>query len=191
MDNETYTGRDAFAEEGGEPLSPENPIPDGEPAQPEVLEPGLTGFEAEAAKYKDLYLRSLAEMENVRRRCQKEKEETCRYAAEKILKGMVPVLDNLHLALSYADLSDAKVRTLAEGIQMTLKSFLDLLKTEGFREVEAARGQAFDPNVHEAMGSEPDPQLADMTVSREAAKGYILGDRLLRPAKVLVVRNPV
>ncbi|MDR1872361.1 MAG: nucleotide exchange factor GrpE [Deltaproteobacteria bacterium] len=147
-------------------------------------------WEGEAHKYHDLYLRTLAEMENLKRRSKKENEETRRYATEGLLRGLVPVLDNLNLALNYADESIPAAKNLAEGVRMTLKGFMVSLLERGFKEVEVSRGQTFDPNVHEALGQEPDPELADMTVSREVAKGYFLGDRLLRPAKVMVVKNP-
>ncbi|MDR2422049.1 MAG: nucleotide exchange factor GrpE [Deltaproteobacteria bacterium] len=152
---------------------------------------GPPDWEAEARKYHDLYLRALAETENVLRRARKEKEELNRYAAESLLKSLVPVLDNLNLALNYVDESIPAAKNLAEGVRMTLKLFMDVLAERGFREVEAGRGQPFDPNIHEALGQEPDPELPDLAVSREVAKGYALGDRLIRPAKVMVTKNQV
>ncbi|MDR1085161.1 MAG: nucleotide exchange factor GrpE [Deltaproteobacteria bacterium] len=162
---------------------------DGDLSPETAVEPGPPDWEAETKKFQDLYLRALAETENIKRRAKKEQEETCRYAAERLMKGLVPVLDNLHLALSYADPSIPQVKSLAEGVRMTLKGFLDFLGEQGFKEVEAEKGQAFDPNVHEALGQEPDPELQDMTIAREVAKGYILGTRVIRPAQVMVVKN--
>ncbi|MDR0550101.1 MAG: nucleotide exchange factor GrpE [Deltaproteobacteria bacterium] len=146
-------------------------------------------WEEEARKYHDLYLRALAETENIRRRAKKETEESYRYAAESLLKGLVPVLDNLHLALNYVDESVPAAKSLAEGVRLTLKIFVDFLAERGLKEVTANRGQNFDPNIHEALGQEPDPELPDLAISREVAKGYALGERLLRPAKVMVVKN--
>jgi molecular chaperone GrpE len=150
---------------------------------------GVPDWEAEARKYHDLYLRALAEAENIRRRARKDREETLRYASESLLKSLVPVLDNLNLALNYVDESSPAAKNLAEGVRMTLKMFKECLAESGFREVEAERGQPFDPNVHEALGQEPDPELPDLTISREVAKGYALGERLIRPAKVMVTKN--
>jgi molecular chaperone GrpE len=162
---------------------------DGGSLSGEEAQEGPPDWEAEARKYHDLYLRALAETENVRRRGRKEREESSLYAAESILKSLVPVLDNLNLALNYVDESVPAAQSLAEGVRMTLKLFVDILAERGLKEVEAERGQPFDPNVHEALGQEPDPELPDLTVSREVAKGYALGDRLVRPAKVMVVKN--
>jgi molecular chaperone GrpE len=148
-------------------------------------------WEAESRKYQDLYLRALADMENFRRRVAKEKEELSRYATGSLLKSLVPVLDNLNLALNYVDESAPAVKSLAEGVRMTLKGFMDILAERGLKEVESGRGRPFDPNIHEALGQEPDPELPDLTISREVAKGYSLADRLIRPAKVMVVKNQI
>ncbi|MDR1607492.1 MAG: nucleotide exchange factor GrpE [Deltaproteobacteria bacterium] len=159
------------------------------PAEELNPEEGETNWELEAQKNYDLYLRALAECENIRRRAQKDREEAYRYAASEVIKGLVPVMDNLRLALSYADESNPLVKALAEGVRMTLKGMLDFLAEKGLKEVEADRGQPFDPNIHEALGQEPDPELAERSISREVAKGYLLHDRLIRPAKVMVVKN--
>jgi molecular chaperone GrpE len=190
MDNGANGSHNGFDEESKTAQNPEEQLgQDSGDDMAEEVETGPPDWQAEAKKFHDLYLRALAETENIRRRARKDQEETCRYAAEGLLRGLVPVLDNLHLALSYADPSIPAVKSLAEGVQMTLKGFIDFLGEHGFKEVEAGRGQPFDPNVHEALGQEPDPDLPDLTIAREVAKGYILGTRLLRPAKVMVVKN--
>ena len=151
---------------------------------------GPPDWEAEAKKLQDLYLRTLAETENIRRRYQKEREETSRFASEGVLRDLLPFLDNLNLALGYADTANPAVKNLAEGVAMTLKGCMDKLADWGLKEVEAAPGQPFDPNFQEAIGQVPNPDLPDKSVGLIVSKGYVLHGRLLRPAKVMVVKNP-
>lgn len=164
----------------------------------EEMEPA-TGEEAsaeknwpeEAQKFQDLYLRCAAETENMRRRFQKERDEQSRYAAERIVKGLLPVLDNLELALNYVkDDAPAEVGSLAEGVRMTLKGFLDVLADNGVRPVSAERGQPFDPNLHEALSQMPDGELPPGVIGQQIQRGYTLYDRLVRPAKVMVTTAP-
>lgn len=141
----------------------------------------------EAQKFQDLYLRCAAETENMRRRFQKEREEQARFASERIVKGLLPVLDNLELALSYvkADAS-AEVVSLAEGVKLTLNGFLNVLADNGVKPVQAERGQVFDPNLHEALGQLPEADLPPGSISQQVQRGYTLYERLVRPSKVLV-----
>lgn len=160
-----------------------------EEMEPEVeaAAPVEKNWEEEAQKFQDLYLRCAAETENMRRRFQKEREEQARFASEKIVKGMLPVLDNLRLALTYvAQDAAAEVLSLAEGVRLTLKGFEEVLADNGIKAVPAERGQAFDPNFHEALGQIPETDIAPGTISQEIQRGYTLYDRLVRPAKVLV-----
>lgn len=166
---------------------PEDGAVNGEqtPAEPAAEE---KDWAEEARRFQDLYLRSAAEMENMRRRLEKERQEQARYAAETLVKGLLPVLDNLRLALGYVrEDSSPELKSLAEGVRMTLKGCLDVLAENGVKEVPAARGEIFDPNFHEAFGQAPDDELSPGSISQEIQKGYTLYDRLLRPAKVLVV----
>lgn len=141
----------------------------------------------EAKKYHDLYIRGAAEMDNMRRRFHKEREEQARYAGERIVRGLLPVMDNLEMALSYVkDDAPEEVRCLAEGVRMTLKGLKDVLAENGVKAVEAERGQVFDPNVHEALGQLPESEIAPGTVCQLVQRGYTLNDRLVRPAKVMV-----
>lgn len=164
-----------------EELEPES----SEEAQPEK------NWAEEAQKFQDLYLRCAAETENMRRRLQKEREEQVRYASERIIKGLLPVMDNLMLALAYVkEDSPPEVKSLAEGVQMTLKGFEDVMSDNGVKTVPAARGQIFDPNMHEALGHTPETDIAAGTISHLIQRGYTLNDRLVRPAKVMVANNP-
>ncbi len=144
----------------------------------------------EAQKFQDLYLRCAAETENMRRRFQREREEQVRFAAEKIVRGLLPALDNLELALGYvrAD-APADVAGLAEGVRMTLKGLMNVLTENGVAPVPSERGQAFDPNLHEALGQIPERDLAPGAISQLVQRGYTLYDRLVRPAKVMVAAS--
>ncbi len=152
-----------------------------------AAEPEEKDWAQEAQKFQDLYLRTAAEMDNMRRRLQKEKEEQARYAADRIIRGLLPVLDNLGLALSYVKPeASPEAQALAEGVSMTLKGFLDVLTDNGLCQVEACRGACFDPNIHDAIGYAPDAELEPGLISHEVQKGYSLNQRLIRPAKVLI-----
>ena len=143
----------------------------------------------EARKFQDLYLRCAAETENMRRRFQKEREEQARYASERIVKGLIPVLDNLILALGYIKPdSPAEAQSLAEGVRMTVKGFQDVLSENGLKTVPAKRGQAFDYNLHEALGQTEESDIAPGSISQIIQRGYTLADRLIRPAKVMVAK---
>ncbi|MDL2226379.1 nucleotide exchange factor GrpE [Deltaproteobacteria bacterium OttesenSCG-928-M10] len=169
-------------EEKMTPGPEEQECPAEAPAEPEEK-----NWPEEAKKFQDLYLRNAAETENMRRRFQKEREEQSRYAAERIVKGLLPVMDNLHLALDYVrEDSPAEAKSLAEGVRMTLKGFQDVMADNGVREVPAGRGVTFDPNLHEALGQVPDAEVPAGAISQEIQKGYTLFDRLVRPAKVIV-----
>ncbi len=143
----------------------------------------------EAKKFQDLYLRSVAETDNMRKRFQKEREEQARFASEKIVRGLIPVLDNLILALGYVKPeSPAEAQSLAEGVRMTVKGFQDVLSENGLKSVSAKRGQPFDPNVHEAVGQSPENDIPPGAISQLIQRGYTLSDRLLRPATVIVAK---
>ncbi|MDR2301440.1 MAG: nucleotide exchange factor GrpE, partial [Deltaproteobacteria bacterium] len=132
-----------------------------------------------------------AEMENAKRRFQKEKDENARFASESVIRDLLPFLDNLNLALRFADLNDPGVKNLAEGVRMTLKGCLDKLSDWGLKEVSAQKGDVFDPNFHEAIGQDVDPELPDKAIIKMVGKGYTLHGRLLRPAQVLVNKKPL
>ncbi|MDD4953146.1 MAG: nucleotide exchange factor GrpE [Desulfovibrionaceae bacterium] len=132
----------------------------------------------------DIRLRSLADGENLRKRLLREAEETRRYAAESVLADLLPVLDNLDLALAHAEGLEG-CRDFLQGVDMTRSVFLDTLRRHGL-ERAGEPGQAFDPQVHEAVGVAPDADVPEGHVARVVQKGYLLRGRLLRPAKVLV-----
>jgi len=129
-------------------------------------------------------IRVLAESENLKKRLFKEKEEFVKYAVENLVSELLPVLDNLDLALLHGRGNEA-CKDLVMGVDMTRKVFLDILARHGIEEY-GKQGEPFNPERHEAMGVEQDPQAEEDAVLRVMQKGYMMRDRLLRPAKVIV-----
>lgn len=135
----------------------------------------------------DLYLRAQAEMENIKKRARKEKEDWLKYANENLIKEILPVMDNLEKALSHTD-NEESFNALKEGVELTLKGLKDTLKKLGLEEVQA-QGETFDPCFHEAVSEIEDNSVKAGAVVHELQKGYILNQRLIRPAMVVVSRG--
>lgn len=146
----------------------------------------LQELREESAKNYDLYLRSQAEMENLKKRSKKDKEDWVKYANETLIKELLPVMDNLENALSHSNEEDS-LHALREGIELTLKGLKDSLLKAGV-EVVKAMGEPFDPCFHEAVSEMEDPAAEPGAVIHELQKGYILNQRLIRPAMVVVNR---
>ena len=134
----------------------------------------------------DIRLRALADSENVKRRLLRETEEMKKYAGESILSDLLPILDNLDLALAYTDGLDAGCKNFIIGVDMTRKLFLDAVKNHGLETVAAERGSEFNPEIHEAVGTVEDSELGDNCIVQMTQRGYVLKGRLIRPAKVTV-----
>jgi molecular chaperone GrpE len=130
-------------------------------------------------------LRALADLDNLRKRAGRERDEHARFSQEKLLRDLLPVLDNLDRALEHAD-TPARPEALTSGIRITRKLFEDVLGRYGVRSFSAAQ-QPFDPRLHEAMQS-VESEKAPGTVVSEMVRGYTLHERLLRPAMVVVSR---
>jgi len=141
----------------------------------------------ESEKNYDLYLRSQAEMENMKKRNRKERGDYLKFANEGLIKDLLPVLDNLATALSHSD-NENNVHALKEGIRLTLKGLKDTLSKSGLEEVKAL-GEPFDPCFHEAVSEMDDPKAKPGIVITELQKGYTLNTRLIRPAMVVVNRQ--
>lgn len=135
----------------------------------------------------DARLRALAEMENFKKRLQREHDEQARYATESVLADLLPTLDNLELAIQYANKSEA-CKDLLQGVIMTRKILQDAVKAHGLIPVGAV-GEVFNPDLHEAVAFDFNPDYEPGLVSRLLQPGYMLKDRLLRPAKVSVSRE--
>jgi len=133
-------------------------------------------------------LRALADLDNARKRAQREREDVVRYGLERVLKDLLPVIDNLDRAMDLGERTGTW-DGLGEGVKMTRKLLEDTLARHGLRAF-TARGQPFDPHRHEAMGHEERTDVPSGTVSTEVLRGFTLNDRLIRPALVMVARPP-
>lgn len=142
---------------------------------------------AEAAANYDKYLRAVAELDNYRKRAEKEKSDAITFANEKLIEEILPVVDNFGRALGHAS-SNGSIESLKQGIELISGQIAALLKKFGLQEVKA-QGEKFDPSMHHAI-SEEDSAEAEGTVVKEFQKGYTLKGRLLRPAMVAVARKP-
>jgi len=174
--------------EPAETLSVEDEQPREGEGQPD-LTAELDAAREEARKNWDLYLRSQADLENYRKRVQREKQEMARFANEGLLRDLLPVIDNLQRAVDHAREQQNDAGALIEGVEMTLGQFASTLEKFGVTPVEAA-GKPFDPALHEAMGQMVSADMPPNHVAQELQKGYRLHDRLLRPALVMVSKAP-
>jgi len=157
-------------------------------ATPEQPDPLQLAHE-EAARNHDLYLRARADLENYRRRAQKDKEDLAKFANENLLRELLPVLDNLSRALDHAREGESESGALLQGVEMTLLQFNKALEQFGVTPVETV-GQTFNPDCHEAMGQLETTEHPPNTVVQELQKGYYLNQRLLRPALVMIAKAP-
>jgi molecular chaperone GrpE len=155
------------------------------PADPAVR---LAELEGEIARLKDTVLRSNADQQNQQRRHQREREELRKYATAGLLEDLLPALDSLALGLESAS-TQADGRAVAEGFRMAVGQLRGILSGQGLVEVNPT-GQPFDPARHEAVGSEASATVAEGTVLRVARAGWLLHDRVLRPAAVFVSAGP-
>ena len=144
----------------------------------------LTDTQEEAENNYDLYMRTYAEMENIKKRGIKEREELAKYANESIIKEILPVIDNLDKAISHAQ-NDENSSALVEGLELTRDGLVKALQKAGLKEVEAL-GKPFDPNFHESVSQQIDDTVAPGHVIMELQKGYLLNGRLVRPSMVVI-----
>lgn len=152
-----------------------------------TIEEQLAAKEKEARENWDRFLRERADLENYRKRVNKEKEELLNYGNKSLIEEILPVIDNLERALAHA--SEDGLPALVEGIRMTHSMLLAALKKFGVSPVESA-GTPFDPALHQAMAQVPTADHPANTVVEEYQKGYLLKERLLRPAMVTVATAP-
>ena len=158
----------------------------------EDLAARLAAAEAVIAGHQTEVLRLHADMQNVRRRAEMEVEKALKFGQEKLLNELLPVLDNLERALQasegYAETNE-QVSAIREGVELTLKSFVDCLQKFNVAAVDPA-GEPFDPQFHEAMGMVESPTAEPDSVLHVLQKGYTLNGRVLRPARVMIARAP-
>lgn len=147
----------------------------------------LVKLQEELVAAKDQSLRTQAEMQNLRRRSERDVENAHKYALEKFIGELLPVVDNLERALQAADQNNEELKAFAEGVELTLKSFQDVLVRYKVEAVDP-KGQPFDPELHQAMSMLEMPEEAPNTVIDVFQKGYTLNGRLVRPAMVVVAK---
>jgi molecular chaperone GrpE len=140
----------------------------------------------EAARHRDQYLRAVAELQNIQRRHERDRAELSKFATEALLRDLLPTIDDLERAIEHAGASGAaRGEGLVAGVEMVHKALMATLEKHGLRRVDAL-GQPFDPSLHEAVSMAEDADAEPNTVIAEHRPGYTLGDRLLRPAMVVV-----
>lgn len=148
----------------------------------------LARLKADLASAQDAALRAQADAQNVARRAEQDVEKARKFALERFAGELLPVVDNLERALESASGDDAAIKPIAEGVELTLRSFLDAMKKFGI-EVVDPHGAPFDPNLHQAMSMVDNPEVEPNTVIAVMQKGYTLHGRLVRPAMVMVSKS--
>jgi molecular chaperone GrpE len=159
-------------------------------AEGEDLAAALTQARAEAQEAHDKLLRLAADFENQKKRLQREKENSIKYAEENLLREILPSLDNLERAMNQDRNSEDFGQHLLAGVELTIKGLLSSLEKVGLKPLESL-GEPFDPNFHEALAMEASKVVPEQRVLQEFERGYMLKDRLLRAAKVVVSKGDV
>lgn len=149
------------------------------------LQAALASAEARAAESKDLYMRALAEIENVRKRASRDIEQAHKFALERFGSDLIGVKDSLELGLANSSAADP----LHAGTEATLKLLGKAFEKAGLTEI-VPLGEAFNPELHEAIATQPSAEHVPNSVLQVIQKGYQLSGRLLRPARVIVAREP-
>jgi molecular chaperone GrpE len=144
-------------------------------------------LKTELDKYKDIALRSVADLDNYRKRMAREKDDAIRYANASFLERLIPILDNFDLGLQAAKVGGSQSAVI-DGMTMVFKQLQEFLASCGVETIDAT-GEHFDPNVHEAIAQEENAEVEDGVVIRQLRKGYRLKDRLIRPANVVVSKG--
>ena len=166
---------------------PKDPAPShakAKPSSPEELE----RLKHEAQQAKDQYLRTLAEFENTKKRLHREKEEFTKYAAESIVRELLPIVDSLDQALVAVD-KQSDPTAIVKGVHLIYRQLLGLLEKEGVKRIPTI-GEPFDPHQHEAVAQvEAHDGKADDTVAEEVQVGYTLHGKVIRPAMVKVAKS--
>ncbi|MDK3017866.1 nucleotide exchange factor GrpE [Pseudodonghicola flavimaris] len=176
-------------------------LDDIEAAEAEELSEEMAEIDADAAEidalraerddYKDKFMRALADAENSRKRADKQRREAEQYGGSKLARDMLPVYDNMKRALEAAGDEQREVSAaLIEGIELTMRELLNVFGKHGIELVSPAVGEKFDPQLHQAMFEAPVPGTKAGDIIQVAAEGFLLHDRLLRPAQVGVSSTP-
>ena len=183
---ETSAELDLPAEDGSGPTDGESAAATAEPVAEPTLAEQLQAAEDEAKRNYDSYLRSQAELQNVLKRHERELADRTRYEGQNLAKALLDVVDDLERALEH---SDNTGNGLVDGVELVLKSLVTVLENHGVERLDA-KGQPFDPALHEAVAMLASEEATAGTVIEEHRSGYRLRDRLLRAAMVVVAKSP-
>jgi molecular chaperone GrpE len=191
-------GQVSLGEQGVDGERPVHPGDKGDSEKAGAFDPEAADRDALLVRYRELEervrqaedraLRIAADADNFKKRMERDKQESIRYGNERFIAELLPVIDSLERALEHAP-GDSSEDGLIQGVKMTLKRFQDTLAKFGCTAVEADH-KIFDPNFHEAVYREETSEHPNNTVIRQLQKGYVLNDRLLRPAMVVVASSP-
>ena len=182
MPNHSMDSQDTVTQEDDQPQGPDTTSADAS-GQPDAE---LDVLRKEKGALQDRLLRAAADFDNYRKRIERERRDLVDYAATDLIAEVLPILDDLELALSQPDVPE--VAAYRQGVELVHRKMMDLLKKRGVTPIVAA-GVPFDPNVHEAVVHEVSEEHAEGTVTGELRRGYMLRDRLLRPAMVKVAKS--
>ncbi|GGM07856.1 nucleotide exchange factor GrpE [Pseudooceanicola nanhaiensis] len=163
---------------------------DAEPDAAAIEQDELDALRAERDQLKDRFMRALADAENSRKRADKDRREAENYGGSKLARDMLPVYDNMKRAVEAAGDVGEENAALIEGIQLTMRELLNVFRKHGIEPISPEVGEKFDPKVHQAMFEAPVPETRAGDIIQVAAEGFMLHDRLLRPAQVGVSSNP-
>ena len=151
----------------------------------------IESLKAERDAFQDKFMRALADAENARKRAQKDRTEAENYGGSRLARDMLPVFDNMKRAVeSVTDAQKEVAGPLIEGVELTMRELLNVFTKHGITVIDPQVGDKFDPREHEAMFEAPVPGTTAGEIIQVSAQGFMLHDRILRPAKVGVSSNP-
>ncbi|SFC80653.1 nucleotide exchange factor GrpE [Tropicimonas isoalkanivorans] len=160
-------------------------------SDPLADEDELATLRAERDQFRDRFMRALADAENARKRGERDRREAENYGGSKLARDMLPVYDNLNRALeSVGEEQKETAAALIEGIELTMRELLNVFEKHGIKRIKPEIGEKFDPQIHQAMFEAPVPATVAGDIIQVMAEGFLLHDRLLRPAHVGVSSTP-
>lgn len=181
-----------MVDENAEPMSLDDLVAEGE--EPDFDQGGFEEIEAIKAErdaFRDKFMRALADVENIRKRSDRDRREAENYGGSKLARDLLPVYDNLRRALQANDEADGEAnKALLEGVELTMRALITTFKKHGIDPIVPEVGDRFNPQMHEAMFEAPVPGTKAGDIIQVAAEGFMLHDRLLRAAQVGVSSTP-
>lgn len=181
-----------MVDENAEPMSLDDLVAEGE--EPDFDQGSFEEIEAiktERDDFRDKFMRALADVENIRKRSERDRREAENYGGSKLARDLLPVYDNMRRALQSNDEADGEAnKALLEGVELTMRALISTFKKHGIDPIVPEVGDRFDPKLHEAMFEAPVPGTKAGDIIQVAAEGFMLHDRLLRAAQVGVSSTP-